>query len=236
MKFPTLTKLPAMLLAVSMLSFIQAGCSKQAAPQQTVVPTSRVVSVELPPGSGQFVKAIEQTPGSGQYFLLATPAPGPVAAATAAPAVPAPSATASPAAPAAAVLPPTGPDASVTLTTAAWNAFNDKNYDQAIASAQKCINLYQKQALDMQATAKTTPPTTDDQKKEQWALNDVGTCYYIVGQSNEKSGKKKEAVDAYKYLVDNLPGTLCWDPKGWFWSPAKVAQTSLKGLQLDTLQ
>lgn len=148
-------------------------------------------------------------------------------------ATPAPAASAAPAAPA--TPPAPGPDASVTLTTDAWNAFNDKDYAKAIASAQKCIDLYQKQALDQQK-AQTAPPSTDEQKKAQWALNDVGTCYYIVGQSNEKLGKKKEAVDAYKYLVANLGYALCWDPKGWFWPPAKVAQTSLKGLQLDALQ
>jgi hypothetical protein len=152
-------------------------------------------------------------------------APAPTAAAT-----PAPAATAS--APAVAATP--DPNASVTLTTNAWNALNAKTYDQAVTFAQKCIDLYRSQALD-QAKGMTAPLTVKEEIQAKWALNDVGTCYYIMGQAYEKSNKTKEAVAAYQTLANDLPYTQCWDPKGWFWPPAKAAKDRIKALQLDTL-
>ncbi|MBE7159385.1 MAG: beta-glucanase precursor, partial [Rhodospirillales bacterium] len=69
----------------------------------------------------------------------------------------------------------------------------------------------------------------------QWALNDVGTCYFIKGQALESQGKKKDAVAAFKYLSDNLAFAQCWDPKGWFWKPADAARDKTKKLEFDAL-
>ena len=127
-----------------------------------------------------------------------------------------------------------GDSASSTITGKGWDALNAKNYDTAIAYADKCIEMYGTKAVEMQK-ALTAAPTDKDQVFQQWALNDVGTCYFIKGQALEAQGKKKDAAAAYKYLADNLAFAQCWDPKGWFWKPADAAREKSKKLEFDSL-
>lgn len=127
-----------------------------------------------------------------------------------------------------------GDSTSSTITGKGWDAYNAKSYDAAVAYADKCIELYGAKAVEMQK-ALTAAPTEKDQVFQQWALNDVGTCYFIKGQALEAQGKKKEAAAAYKYLADNLAFAQCWDPKGWFWKPADAAREKSKKLEFDSL-
>ena len=60
-----------------------------------------------------------------------------------------------------------------------------------------------------------------------WALNDVGTCLYIKGESYKSAGKDKEAKDMFKKLVDEFFYAQCWDPSRWFWKPAEAAQQKI---------
>ncbi len=127
-----------------------------------------------------------------------------------------------------------GDSSSSTITGKAWDALNAKNYDTALAYTDKCIEMYGTKAVEMQK-ALTSAPTDKDQVFQQWALNDVGTCYFIKGQVLEAQGKKKDAAAAYKYLADNLAFAQCWDPKGWFWKPADAAREKSKKLEFDSL-
>ena len=205
MKIPYFFTISAGILAASMLPCIQTGCSKS----ETSPPTTAA------------------TPAPA----AATPAPAPVVAATPAP-KPVVAATAVPAAPAAAAEATPGP--SSILATNAWKALADKNYDDVVKNTQQCIDQFKAQAIEQQK-ALTAPPTDKAEVFKQWALNDVGTCYYILGQAYEKQNKNKEAAAAYQSLVTDLPFAQCWDPKGWFWKPAGAAKDRLKALQLDTL-
>jgi len=60
-----------------------------------------------------------------------------------------------------------------------------------------------------------------------WALNDVGTCLFIRGETYKKAGNAEEAKKAYQELVDDFYYAQCWDPQGWFWKPAEAAQQKL---------
>jgi hypothetical protein len=75
-----------------------------------------------------------------------------------------------------------------------------------------------------------------DSANTYWALNDVGTCYFIAGKALDDKGDKKGAVAAYKFLVDKLAFAQCWDPGGWFWKPADAAKKRLAELQFDSAQ
>ena len=144
-------------------------------------------------------------------------------------------------APAAPVNPPAPPvldfgdHSSSTLTSKAWDAFNAKNQPAAQAYAKKCIELYQTKAIEMQKAIAPAPPTVKEEIQKQWALNDVGTAYFILGQSLEAEGKAKEAAAAFKFLVENLPLAQCWDTKGWFWKPADAARERAKALEFEAL-
>lgn len=123
------------------------------------------------------------------------------------------------------------------MTGKAWQAYGANSYDTAIAYAQKCIDTFKQQALDQQKTL-TAPvdASNKDAVFAEWALNDVGTCYYIMGQAYEKKGDNKNAAAAYTYLVQNLPFTQCYDPKGWFWKPAEAAKERIKALEFDSMK
>ena len=130
-----------------------------------------------------------------------------------------------------------GDHASSTITGKAWGALNAKNYDQAVAYAKKCVEMYEQQALEMQKSLKEPVPNKDKEAVSKlWALNDVGTCLFITGQALEKQDKGKEALAAYKQLVEKLPFAQCWDTKGWFWKPADGAKARIKALEFDTLK
>ena len=130
-----------------------------------------------------------------------------------------------------------GDHSSSTITTKAWEALNAGKPDEAVGYANKCIELYQAKAEEMQKALKA--PVPSDQKEEvhkQWALNDVGTCLFILGQAFEKQNKGKEALEAYKKLVEKVSYAQTWDTKGWFWKPADAAKGRIKALEFDTLK
>jgi hypothetical protein len=128
-----------------------------------------------------------------------------------------------------------GDFSSSAITTKAWAALEGKNYDEAIAYTAKCIDMFKTQAVAMQK-ALSAPPTEKDATFAQWALNDVGTCYFIQAKAYDAKGMKKESLADYKFLADNLAYAQCWDSKGWFWKPADAARDSLKAQQFDSLK
>lgn len=121
-----------------------------------------------------------------------------------------------------------------TLLGKAQAALGASQYQLAIAYAEKCIEIYSKDALSQQA-AMPTEPTDHNAIFQNWALNDVGYCYLIKGQAQEKLGQNEEAIKTYKYLAEKLPYAKVWDPQGWFWSPATVADERAKTLEFSSL-
>jgi len=130
----------------------------------------------------------------------------------------------------------------------AWKAFNEKNYSGAISSTDDCIQNFGAKATREQAALEAAhekqPPTgavdnAFDKKKinDRWAVNDVSTSYFVKGQSAEylmKSSKSSKDKQKYKEMAcsayqsaSRLTYGRCWDPKGWFWSPAEAANDHL---------
>lgn len=124
-----------------------------------------------------------------------------------------------------------GDHSSATLTKKAWEALAAGNDEHVLAFTGKCRELYAAEAKKQQAAL--TEFAAADTAHDSWALNDVGTCLFIEGQVREKQGKPKEAIAAYRRLVDELGFCQCWDTKGWFWKPAEAAAGRLKELAFD---
>ncbi len=120
---------------------------------------------------------------------------------------------------------------SQTLTTNAWIALTDGNYAHAIKYTEKCAELYEDKAREMQASLDALAHI--EKVHDYWALNDVGTSYFIRGEALIKLGRKAEAIVAYKVVRDELFYAQAWDPKGWFWSPAEAAYPKLATLTGD---
>lgn len=126
---------------------------------------------------------------------------------------------------------------SSTLTEKAWQALDQKDYASVLGYTQKCIDMFKDKAVEMQKALTAAPDTSDKEKVfANWALNDVGTCYFIQAKAFEEQGNSKEALAAYKFLSDNLSYAQCWDPKGWFWSPAGAAKDRVAALQFDSIK
>jgi len=127
-----------------------------------------------------------------------------------------------------------GDYSSSAITTKAWQALDAKNYPAVKGYTDKCIDSFKAQALQMQGTLKA--PAESDKAASFWALNDVGTCYFIAAKALDDQGDKKGAMADYKFLADNLSFAQCWDTKGWFWKPADAARKRLAELQFDAAQ
>jgi len=124
-----------------------------------------------------------------------------------------------------------GDNSSATLTKKAWEALAAGNGEHVLAYTGKCRELYGAEAAKQQAALTEFAPA--EKGHDAWALNDVGTCLFIEGQLHEKQGRPKEAIAAYRRLVDELKFCQCWDTKGWFWKPAEAATGRLKELDFD---
>lgn len=124
-----------------------------------------------------------------------------------------------------------GDHASSTLTTKAWESLAAGKDDLVVAYVGKCRELYEAEAKKQQANLTEFAPA--EKAHDFWALNDVGTCTFIEGQLLEKKGKKKEAIETYRRLANELKFCQCWDTKGWFWKPAEAAAGRIKELEFD---
>jgi hypothetical protein len=130
------------------------------------------------------------------------------------------------------------------LTATAFLAFEDSNFQVAISNAQECIDQYDVQATAFQdnfaRTNAVMPPVgTVNTNLAQTinangVLNDVASCYFIVGECNRKLALQdktkiadaKEAYEKARYFTYGR----CWDTNGFFWSQADAANARLKKL------
>lgn len=130
-----------------------------------------------------------------------------------------------------------GDQTSTTLTTKAWKAYESNDLAAVKAYTGRCIELYEATALTQQG-ALTGPVSTANAEAvhANWALNDVGTCYFILGQALEKANQPADAIKAYKVVAEKLAQSKCWDTKGWFWSPADAARSRVKALEFDAVK
>jgi hypothetical protein len=122
-----------------------------------------------------------------------------------------------------------GDYASATLMIKGWEALGEGKYDDAVKLTEKCVELYEEKAKEMQASLSAKP--SGDVVNDYWALNDVGTCYFIMGEALVKTGRKSDALLAYKVVRDDLYYAQAWDPKGWHWSPSDAAYPKVQMLE-----
>ena len=121
---------------------------------------------------------------------------------------------------------------SAILTSQAWEALAAKDFATAKSRIERCKKLYGEKATGMQESLSVVPGP--DTAREFWALNDVGTCTFILGKVYEAESKKEEAIAAYQEVIKNFPMAQCWDKQGWFWQPAVAAKERLTALTFDS--
>lgn len=113
------------------------------------------------------------------------------------------------------------------LVQKAWSSLAARDFDAAASYANKAIELYAPRAREMQASLTAYPSGGKEQIFEYWALNDVGAAFFILGEAYRNAGQPQEALKTYQKIIDEYSYAQCWDPQGWFWKPASVAQDRL---------
>ena len=79
-------------------------------------------------------------------------------------------------------------ESSSALTMQAWSAFERQDYPAARVAIERCQSLYGAQAVEMQGKLTALPDTENGH--QAWALNDVGTCTFVLGKVAEAEGKR----------------------------------------------
>ncbi len=115
------------------------------------------------------------------------------------------------------------------LTNKAWEGLDKKDYRQVEVYAQKCIYLYEKQAKSQKASLNDF--AKDSFIPYYWSLNNVGTCYFILGEAHLAQKRYDDAKKMYQEVLDNYPYSRCWDLRGWFWKVSEVAKERLKKIK-----
>ncbi len=126
-----------------------------------------------------------------------------------------------------------GDYSSEQLTVKAWGALEENDLEKVLMYVNKCFDLYSAKAKEMQDSLTEYPWESKEKIFSYWALNDVGTCLYIKGEAYQNAGQKEEAKEVFKKLIDEYYYAQCWDPQGWFWKPAEVAQQKLESLEIQ---
>ena len=118
---------------------------------------------------------------------------------------------------------------SQTLTVKAWKAFEKKDYRAAHTYAKKCITLYKKSANEMQKKLDNFLPK--EKAFDVWALNDVGTCTFIIGDIYLAKKEYSKAIEAYQQIIENYFYAQCWNINGWFWKPSVAARARISKIR-----
>ncbi|MCX5697018.1 MAG: hypothetical protein NTU54_03465 [Candidatus Omnitrophica bacterium] len=118
------------------------------------------------------------------------------------------------------------------LIVKAWHAHGDKDVKATFDYTQQIIDLYKGEADKEEASLKSLPKNRPD-IEAAGILNDVATAYFIQGESYRDQGKSKEAIQAFKVVVEKYCYAQAWDPRGWFWQVAKAASESILKLNPD---
>jgi hypothetical protein len=78
----------------------------------------------------------------------------------------------------------------------------------------------------------TTPqPACNDYWKDNWAVNDVATAWFIRARVLCALGQVDEGKKAYQEVIDKFSCGWAWDINGWWWRVADVANIEIDSCQ-----
>lgn len=120
---------------------------------------------------------------------------------------------------------------SETITRKAWESLTTSNVANTVVYTQKCISLYEKDAKKQQESLSNYAPK--EKAFDYWALNDVGTCYFIQGEAYAKNKEWQKALDSYQKVINDYFYSQCWDSRGWFWKPSVASRGKLNKIMSE---
>jgi len=130
----------------------------------------------------------------------------------------------------------------------AWAALNQSDYALVVEAADDCIDQFSARAFRdegaLEAAKEKQPPTgvvesAFDKKRifDRGVLNDTAAAYFVRGQAAERLLKKSRNEHDKKIAIESYAAAArlrygrCWDPQGFFWSPAEAASDRLLALK-----
>jgi len=112
------------------------------------------------------------------------------------------------------------------LVKSMWAASGQNNLDELNRLVGLCMEWYGAKALEQNSSLSNFPNRGTE--KEYQALNDVGTCQFIKGESLMNNGRKEEAIAHFESTIKDYKWAQAWDPsRGSFWSIAEKSQASI---------
>jgi hypothetical protein len=137
------------------------------------------------------------------------------------------------------------------LTQQSWDALNNSDYQLAIQKAEHCIkgfrgtaDILQKSLKDKDAPLPPIGAVRDENERraifDRGCLNDVATCYFIIGEAQSgladrsEASAKKEHVQKAKAAYEaaaRYTYARTWDLRGWFWDPSATSNERIAGLE-----
>jgi len=117
---------------------------------------------------------------------------------------------------------------SAALLTKMWKYYNDKDYGSAKVFASECITRYGEEAMKQQASLTDFAPK--GKEADYWALNDVGTAHFILGEIYKARKDYTKSREEYSTVIRKFGYAQCWDSQGWYWKVAEAAKKALDEL------
>jgi hypothetical protein len=170
--------------------------------------------------------------------VVATPTPNPTVTYTPSPTAthtPSPTATSTPT-PSRTPIPTTPPpplcegSTSSDLIGKAWAGTPEVRLactQLIIAGSTGAADKQQAERVNSGCTVTPDPKDTKAVEKfiaSYWAVNDVGTAWFLRGEALTSLGRTTEAKEAYRTVIDKYSCAYAWDSHGWFWSVADAAR------------
>ena len=105
----------------------------------------------------------------------------------------------------------------------------DKNeFDKVYEYVNTVMERFGAEAKKEEASLKDFPPTEQMQNYE--VLGHVAECQFIKAEALKKQGKTKEAMEAFGVIISDFSYAQAWDPRGWYYKLAHVAQDGIDRL------
>lgn len=99
---------------------------------------------------------------------------------------------------------------NVGLLKVTWEEL-DRDREKTRKLAKLCIEMYTKEL------------------PAQWAINDLGTAWFIIGEAWRKDGEQDKANESYQQVIDNYPTSQCFDPAtNSYWNVAEAAEEKIE--------
>jgi hypothetical protein len=117
-------------------------------------------------------------------------------------------------------------ESSSALTIKSWEALNKRDEQALLAYTSRCIELYAEKARDQQARLDDFAAAGSESDYE--SLNNVAACYFMLGEFYKHKKEWERSRENYKKVIDNFYLAQYWDPRGWWWKPARISEGEIE--------